>query len=65
MLGNMIGNAVGGNVGGALGGLLGGGAQTANDSAGAGGALGSIANMLDLDHDGNPLDDIMGMFGKR
>ncbi len=64
MLGNMIGNAVGGNVGGALGGLLGGGAQTANAGAG-GGALGSIANMLDMDHDGNPLDDIMGMLGKR
>jgi hypothetical protein len=43
-----------GGLGGLLGGLLGGGAQ------GGGG----LASMLDLDGDGNPLDDILGMAGK-
>ena len=28
------------------------------------GSLMEFANMLDLDHDGNPLNDIMGMAGK-
>lgn len=45
--------------GGGLGGLLGqvmGGQQSA-----AGGGLGGLAQMLDMDGDGNPLDDIMGM----
>jgi len=42
----------GGGLGGMLGGLLGG--------AGAGG----LASMLDLDGDGNPLDDILNMAGK-
>lgn len=50
-----------GGLGGLLGGLLGGGAQ-----AGAGGGgLGGLANMLDADGDGNPLDDILGMINKR
>lgn len=43
---------------GSLGGLLGGGS-----SAPAGGLMG-LASMLDMDHDGNPLDDIMAMAGK-
>ncbi len=43
-----------GGLGGLLGGLLGGG---------AGGGKG-FASMLDLDGDGNPLDDILGMLGK-
>ena len=46
----------GGGLGGLLGGLLGGGGQ-----ASGGGGLGSL---LDLDGDGNPLDDIIGMAGK-
>lgn len=46
-----------GGLGGLLGGLLGGG------GAKAGGA-GGLAGMLDLDGDGNPLDDILGMAGK-
>lgn len=46
----------GGGLGGMLGGLLGG-------RQGAGGAAG-LMSMLDLDGDGNPLDDIMGMLGK-
>lgn len=34
-------------------------------SAGAGGMMGQVAGMLDRDGDGNPLNDIMGMFGKK
>ena len=47
----------GGGLGGMLGGMLGG--------AGAAGALGGLASMLDADGDGNPLDDIMARVGKR
>jgi len=47
--------AGGGGLGGLLGGLLGGGGQ--------GGGAG-LASMLDLDGDGNPLDDILEMAGK-
>lgn len=47
-----------GGLGSLLGGLMGGG-QTVSP-AGSGG----LASMLDLDGDGNPLDDIMGMAGK-
>lgn len=46
----------GGGLGGLIGGLLGGG-----NNASAGGDLGSL---LDLNGDGNPLDDIIGMAGK-
>lgn len=65
-LGDLIGGALGGAGGGAggLGGMLGsvlGGGGSAAPSAGG---LGGIANMLDMDGDGNPLDDIMGMVGK-
>ncbi len=49
---------LGGALGGALGGLLGGGQATG--ATGAGG----LASMLDLDRDGNPLDDIIGMAGR-
>jgi hypothetical protein len=45
----------GGGLGGLLGGLLG----------GQGGGLGGLASMLDMDRDGNPLDDIIGMVAKR
>jgi hypothetical protein len=48
-----------GGLGGLLGGLLGGGGQAAS----AGGA-GGLAGMLDMNGDGNPLDDIIGMAGK-
>ena len=47
----------GGGLGGMLGGLLGGGSQRA-------GATGGLASMLDMNGDGNPLDDIMRMAGK-
>jgi hypothetical protein len=47
----------GGDLGGLLGGLLGGGQATGRTGAGG------LASMLDLDGDGNPLDDILGMAG--
>jgi hypothetical protein len=50
---------MGGDLGGLLGGLLGGGQGGAGRSA-----QGGLASMLDLDGDGNPLDDILGMAGK-
>jgi hypothetical protein len=52
-LGGMLGNVLGGALGG------GGGQQAA-----PAGGLGGLASMLDMDGDGNPLDDIMGMAGK-
>jgi len=51
-----------GGLGGLLGSLLGGGRAPAAASQGA--APGGLASMLDLDGDGNPLDDILGMAGK-
>jgi hypothetical protein len=47
-----------GGLGDLLGGMLGGG------QASAGRGTPSLASMLDLDGDGNPLDDILGMAGK-
>src|SRR5262245_27590321 len=52
------GSPSGGGLDSVLGGLMGGG-QTAGQS-GAGG----LASMLDLNRDGNPLDDIIGMAGR-
>ena len=51
----------GGVLGGLLGGLLGGGNAPAGRAAGGGG----LASMLDLDGDGNPLDDILNMASRR
>jgi hypothetical protein len=51
----------GGGLGGLLGGLLGGGRSS--QAAQAGGAAGGLASMLDMDGDGNPLDDILRMAG--
>lgn len=48
----------GGGLGELLGGLVGGGQAASRPGAGG------LASMLDLDGDGNPLDDIMGMAGK-
>ncbi len=48
----------GGGLGGLIGGLLGGGSKASS------GGLGGVASMLDLNGDGNPLDDIIGMAGK-
>lgn len=52
------GGGLGGLVGGLLGNLLGGGGAT------RGGASAGLGSMLDMDGDGNPLDDILGMAGK-
>lgn len=48
-------NGAGSGIGGILGGLLGGS---------KGSSLGGLANMIDMDGDGNPLDDIIGMASK-
>lgn len=60
-LGGMLGGSggLGGMLGNILGGAVGGGAAPS-----AAGGLGGLANMLDLNGDGNPLDDILGMAGK-
>jgi hypothetical protein len=54
--------SAGGGLGGLLGGLLGG-----SSSGGGGGTsgLGGLGSMLDMNNDGNPLDDILRMAGKR
>lgn len=49
---------LGGMLGNVLGGAMGGGA------APSAGGLGGLGKMLDMDGDGNPLDDIMGMVSK-
>jgi hypothetical protein len=49
----------GGGLGGLLGGLLGG------KGRGGGAGMGGLMGMLDTDGDGNPLDDIMRMMGKK
>ena len=59
--GQSSGGGIGGMLGGVLGGLMGGGGS---NNASGGGLLGSLGNMLDLDGDGNPLDDIIGMASK-
>lgn len=47
-----------GGLGGLLGGLLGGGSATGSSG------LGGLASMLDMDKDGNPLDDVLRMAGR-
>lgn len=56
----------GGGLGDLLGGLLGGQGTSQSGGAGSGSssALGGLASMLDMDGDGNPLDDILKMAGK-
>jgi hypothetical protein len=53
----------GGGLGDLLGGLLGGGGAAAN-SVRAGSAAPGLGSLLDLNGDGNPLDDILRMAGK-
>ena len=52
--------ASGGGLGGLLGGILGGQAG----ATAPGGGLGGLASMLDMNGDGNPLDDILKMVAK-
>ena len=54
------GGGLGGMLGNVLGGLMGGGQQAAAPAPG----LGGLGGLLDMDHDGNPLNDIIGMAGK-
>jgi hypothetical protein len=53
----------GGGIGDLLGGLLGGGSRSSAAPA-AGSSSGGLGSLLDLDGDGNALDDILGMAGK-
>jgi hypothetical protein len=71
--GGMPGSAGGGlgglgGLGGMLGGMLGGGGGTAmgrgGPAMGGGGRAGGLGGLLDLDGDGNALDDILNMAGK-
>ena len=55
------GGGLGGGLGGMLGGMLGGRDSGGDATPGAGGGL---ASMLDMNRDGNALDDIMRMAGK-
>ena len=55
------GGGAGGLLGSILGAVLGGGQQAA---PAGGGALGGLGSLIDLNGDGNPLDDIIGMAGK-
>lgn len=58
------GGGLGGGLGGLLGGLLGGGASAAAGGGAAAGGLGGLGAMLDMNGDGNALDDILRMAGK-
>jgi hypothetical protein len=62
LIGGMLGGGQqsGGGLGGMLGSVLGGGQQAAP----TGGGLGGLGSLLDMDGDGNPLDDIIGMASK-
>jgi hypothetical protein len=62
--GAMAKNASAGGLGNLIGAAMGGG-QAAAPAGGLGGSLGGLANMLDMNRDGNPLNDIMGMLGRR
>ncbi len=65
LLGGLLGGGGGGGAGaGGLGGALAGALGGAPAGGAAGQAGGGLASMLDLDGDGNPLDDILGMAGK-
>jgi hypothetical protein len=53
-----------GGLGGLLGSVLGGGQAAGAGSATGGTGLSGLASMLDMNGDGNPLDDIMRMVGR-
>lgn len=60
--GSLANNAQSGGLGNILGGQIG---NILNNGGAASGALGGLASMIDMDKDGNPLDDILGMFTKK
>jgi len=51
---------LGGMLGSVIGGMMGGGQPTSAPQPG----LGGLGGLLDMDHDGNPLNDIIGMAGR-
>lgn len=54
-----------GGLGSILGSILGGNTQASGPASGGGsGALGGLGSLIDMNGDGNPLDDILGMAGK-
>ena len=55
------GGSASGGLGDLIGGMLGGGDQQATST---GGGLGGLGSLLDMDGNGNPLDDIIEMAGK-
>jgi hypothetical protein len=59
--GGAAGGGLGGGLGGALGGMLGG---MLGGQAGGGGARSGAGSMLDMDGDGNALNDLLRMAGK-
>ncbi|MBV7257269.1 DUF937 domain-containing protein [Pacificimonas sp. WHA3] len=61
----MGGGALGGLIGAAAGSMLGGQSGGAGRGAAPTGGFGGLLNALDQDGDGNPIDDIMGMFGRK
>ena len=58
--GSESGGGLGGMLGNVLGGALGGGAAPTS----GGGMLGGLGKLIDMNGDGNPLDDILGGLGK-
>lgn len=58
------GQSQGGGLGGLLGSMLGGGITGGGQNAAPASTMGGLAGLLDMDGDGNPLDDIMGMASK-
>jgi hypothetical protein len=68
LIGGMLGGggqaAGGGGLGGMLGNVLGGALGGGQQAAPAGGGLGGLGSLLDMNGDGNPLDDIIGMAGR-
>lgn len=54
----------GGGLGGMLGQVFGGVMGGSQIGSAQSGGLGSLASLIDLDGDGNPLDDILGMAGR-
>lgn len=64
--GGALGGGLGGMLGSVLGSVLGGGQAAAPAAAPAApaGGIGGLASILDLDGDGNPLNDIIGMAGR-
>ncbi|APR53572.1 DUF937 domain-containing protein [Sphingomonas koreensis] len=65
LIGGMLGGGGGaGGLGGVLGSVLSGGAASGGGAPAASGGLGGLGKLIDLNGDGNPLDDIIGMAGK-